>query len=343
MAADGETLPASSKAQAGAAPVAGAVEAASADSPELLVKLCGMRTEADVAGAASAGCDFAGFVVEVPGKRRSVSQEQLAALSAKLPAGVRSVGVFVNAPVEAVHRLLAEGVIDAAQLHGDENDAYIARLRQLLAEDDAGEAEAPAAARSGRPLPPEQPAQPAASTQSNQLAAARCGQQAGAAQQPAAAQPGQPMPATPGTHAQPMPATPGTHAQPTPATPGTHAQPPATAPRDPRAARIIQAFRIRGHDDIAAAAASAADLVLLDSGAGSGKPFDWQLLEGFPRPFLLAGGLGPDNLAQAIAQARQAAGANLVGVDMSSGIETDYVKDPLKMKAAVAAAKGANR
>ncbi len=117
--------------------------------------------------------------------------------------------------------------------------------------------------------------------------------------------------------------------------------PPAT--RDPRAARIIQAFRIRGHDDIAAAAASAADLVLLDSGAGSGKSFDWQLLEGFPRPFLLAGGLGPDNLAQAIAQAQQAAGANLIGVDMSSGIETDNVKDPLKMKAATAAAKGANR
>ncbi len=206
---------------------------------------------------------------------------------------MRSVGVFVNAPVETVHRLLAEGIIDAAQLHGDEDAAYIARLRQLLAEDDAGEARA----------------------------AARCGQQAGAAQQPAAAQPGQPTPAAPGTRAQPMP--------------------PAT--RDPRAARIIQAFRIRGHDDIAAAAASAADLVLLDSGAGSGKPFDWRLLEGFPRPFLLAGGLGPDNLAQAVTQARQAAGANLIGVDMSSGIETDNVKDPLKMKAAVAAAKGANR
>lgn len=283
----GETMPASSGAQAGAAPLAGSAEAASADSPELLVKLCGMRTEADVTGAAAAGCDFVGFVVEVPGKRRSVSREQLAALSAKVPAGVQAVGVFVNEPVEVVHRLLAEGIIDAAQLHGGEDDAYIARLRQLLAEDEAGGARA----------------------------AARCGQQ------PAAAQPGQPTPAAPGTPAQPAP----------------------PAPRDPRAARIIQAFRIRGHDDIAAAAASTADLVLLDSGAGSGEPFDWQLLEGFPRPFLLAGGLGPDNLAQAIAQARQAAGANLIGVDMSSGIETDNVKDPLKMKAATAAAKGANR
>ena len=291
----GETMPASSEAQADAAPLAGNGETASADSPELLVKLCGMRTEADVAGAVAAGCDFVGFVVEVPGKRRSVSREQLAALTAKAPAGVQAVGVFVNAPVEVVHRLLAEGVVDAAQLHGGEDDAYIARLRQLLAEDEAGGARA--AARCGQPAPPAQPGQPAAT------------------------QPDQPTPAAPGTPAQPAP----------------------PAPRDPRAARIIQAFRIRGHDDIAAAAASTADLVLLDSGAGSGEPFDWQLLEGFPRPFLLAGGLGPDNLAQAIAQARQAAGANLVGVDMSSGIETDNVKDPLKMKAATAAAKGANR
>ena len=293
----GETMPASSEAQAGAAPLAGNGETASADSPELLVKLCGMRTEADVTGAAAVGCDFVGFVVEVPGKRRSVSREQLAALSAKLPAEVRAVGVFVNAPVETVHRLLADDIIDAAQLHGSEDNAYIARLRELLAEDEAGGAEAPTAERSDQQAPPAQP------------------------DQPAAAQPGQPTPAAPGTPAQPAP----------------------PAPRDPRAARIIQAFRIRGHDDIAAAAASTADLVLLDSGAGSGEPFDWQLLEGFPRPFLLAGGLGPDNLAQAIAQARQTAGANLIGVDMSSGIETDNVKDPLKMKAATAAAKGANR
>ncbi len=238
--------------------------------PELLVKLCGMRTEADVAGAVAAGCDFVGFVVEVPGKRRSITTEQLAALAAKLPPAVHAVGVFVDAPVETVHRLLADGIIGAAQLHGSEDDAYIARLRQLLAGDGGAD---------GEPEP-----------------------NSGAAAQPA-------VPARPA----------------------------------PRGARIIQAFRIRGHDDIAAAAASTADLVLLDSGAGSGKPFDWRLLEGFPRPFLLAGGLDPGNLAQAAAQAHRAAGTNFVGVDMSSGIETEGVKDPLKMKAATAAAKGANR
>ena len=269
------------------------VEGASAAHPELLVKLCGMRTEADVAGALAAGCDFVGFVVEVPGKRRSVSRAQLSALTATLPSEARAVGVFVDAPVEAVHRLLAEGIIDAAQLHGSEDDIYIARLRQLLAEDGAGEAEPPSA----------KPAQRATS---------------------ATTQPSQPAPPARSAPTAPEPPT-------------------RLAPCDPHEARIIQAFRIRGHDDIAAAAASTADLVLLDSGAGSGKPFDWQLLEGFPRPFLLAGGLGPDNLAQAIAQAQRAAGANFAGVDMSSGIETDNVKDPLKMKAATAAAKGANR
>ena len=94
-------------------------------------------------------------------------------------------------------------------------------------------------------------------------------------------------------------------------------------------AGIIQAFRVHDKDDIAQANASAADFVLLDAGAGCGKAFDWSLARLCTRPFFLAGGLGPDNLARAVAQVRP------WGVDMSSGIETNGMKDPSKMRAAV--------
>ena len=100
---------------------------------------------------------------------------------------------------------------------------------------------------------------------------------------------------------------------------------------------IIQAFRIRSSADAAAAEASAADLVLLDNGQGTGEGFDWSLVASMARPFMLAGGLGPENVAQAIEEVRP------WGVDMSSGIETEKLKDPAKMASAVAAVRKAVR
>ena len=98
---------------------------------------------------------------------------------------------------------------------------------------------------------------------------------------------------------------------------------------------IIQAFRAAAPADVARACESPADMILLDSGQGSGETFDWSLAAAATRPFLLAGGLGPENVARAIEQVRP------WGVDMSSGIETDKLKDPSKMKAAVAAVRAA--
>lgn len=101
----------------------------------------------------------------------------------------------------------------------------------------------------------------------------------------------------------------------------------------PKGTGIIKAFRMGSAANIRAIDESHADLVLLDSGQGSGKAFDWTLAARVSRPFLLAGGLGPDNVAEAIAAVRP------WGVDMSSGIETDGLKDPKKMAAAVAAVR----
>ena len=107
--------------------------------------------------------------------------------------------------------------------------------------------------------------------------------------------------------------------------------------RDRTGVGIIQAFRIRSAADAAAAEASAADLVLLDNGQGTGEGFDWSLVASVGRPFMLAGGLGPENVAQAIEEVRP------WGVDMSSGIETEKRKDPAKMAAAVASVRKAVR
>lgn len=70
---------------------------------------------------------------------------------------------------------------------------------------------------------------------------------------------------------------------------------------------------------------------------GNAAPFDWTLTAGrtIPRPWLLAGGLTPENVAQAIA----ASGAP--GVDVSSGVERARgVKDPARIAAFVAASRG---
>lgn len=90
---------------------------------------------------------------------------------------------------------------------------------------------------------------------------------------------------------------------------------------------LIKAFRIDTERDILAAQNSPADFVLLDSGnGGTGTSFDWNLIRQIGRPYFLAGGLGPGNVGRAVASLKPYA------VDVSSGIETDGVKDESKMR-----------
>lgn len=96
---------------------------------------------------------------------------------------------------------------------------------------------------------------------------------------------------------------------------------------------IVKAFRVRNEADIAQANASHADLVLLDNGQGTGEAFDWSHLESVKRPYVLAGGLGAHNVAQAVRQFSPYA------VDMSSGVETDGLKDSEKIAKAVRAVR----
>lgn len=90
---------------------------------------------------------------------------------------------------------------------------------------------------------------------------------------------------------------------------------------------IIKAFRIDSIADVQKAEKSTADYVLLDSGdGGTGTRFDWNLLSQIKRQYFLAGGLNVSNICQ-IEKYRPYA------VDVSSGIETDSVKDESKMTA----------
>lgn len=99
-------------------------------------------------------------------------------------------------------------------------------------------------------------------------------------------------------------------------------------------APIIKAVKVTRRDDIDAALALGADYLLLDSGTGSGLAFDHSLIpQELAIPFFLAGGLTPDNIAQAVQTVRPFA------VDMSSGIESDGFKDRDKMIRAVTRAR----
>ncbi len=80
-----------------------------------------------------------------------------------------------------------------------------------------------------------------------------------------------------------------------------------------------------------------ADSILLDSGAGTGRVFDWRLIRDIGRPYFLAGGLSPDNVEDAITYLHPYA------VDVSSGIETNGRKDKIKMAAFVAAVRKEER
>ena len=198
------------------------------------IKICGLSRPEDMEAVNAARPDYCGFVVNFPQSRRNVSPEQAARLRRLLDGGITAVGVFVDQPPEVVAAMQNKGVIDIAQLHGHENEAYFSRLRELT---------------NGKP--------------------------------------------------------------------------------------IWKAFKIRATDDIQAARDSSADFVLLDNGAGTGAAFEWTLIRDMGRPWILAGGLTPETLPEAIRRLRPWC------VDISGGVETDGVKDPSRILAAVEATRNA--
>ncbi|MFA6697801.1 MAG: phosphoribosylanthranilate isomerase [Eubacteriales bacterium] len=190
------------------------------------VKICGLSRLVDIDIVNEERPDYCGFIINYPKSKRSLSPEDLSPLLARLGSHISPVGVFVDQPLDLVAGILNRTKIAVAQLHGKEDNEYIARLRL----------------NTSKP--------------------------------------------------------------------------------------IWQAFEVTGIEDIDRAVNSQADLVLLDAGKGAGLAFDWTLLEGFPRPFALAGGLRLDKLERALRT-----GASLL--DVSSGVESGGKKDPEKVKSFV--------
>lgn len=95
---------------------------------------------------------------------------------------------------------------------------------------------------------------------------------------------------------------------------------------------VWKAVQIRSAADAESWIDSSADMLLFDAyhkdeRGGTGEVFDWSCLDEFERPFMLAGGIDSTNVARAIRTVRP------YGIDISSGIETDGVKDDEKIKA----------
>ena len=195
-----------------------------------------MRRPEDIEMANRYEPDYIGFVfAESP---RKVSYGQAKELSALLNEDIVPVGVFVNEHMNIIVDLFKDGIIEIAQLHGDEDEKYIRNLKDKSIEE------------TGKQIP------------------------------------------------------------------------------------VINAIEIKDgadyNDELLKWRDSASDYFILDSGKGSGKTFDWSLIdkesEFFKNSIFLAGGLNSENLALAIEE------FNPFAVDLSSSVETDGFKDEEKIK-----------
>lgn len=200
------------------------------------LKICGMGRSEDIEMANRYKPDYIGFVfAESP---RKVSYEQAKELSELLSDEIVPVGVFVNEHMKLIVDLFNDGIIEMAQLHGDEDEKYIRNLKDKSIEE------------TGKKIP------------------------------------------------------------------------------------VINAIEIKDgadyNDELLKWRDSASDYFILDSGKGSGKTFDWSLIdkesEFFKNSIFLAGGLNSENLALAIEE------FNPFAVDLSSSVETDGFKDEEKIK-----------
>ena len=91
--------------------------------------------------------------------------------------------------------------------------------------------------------------------------------------------------------------------------------------------KIINAIEMDDEKDLLEYDNSIADYLLLDSGKGSGKTFDWRLIrKDLKKEFFLAGGLNYQNISRAINE------FDPYAIDLSSSVETNGYKDELKIK-----------
>ena len=94
------------------------------------IKICGLTRECDADAVNAAMPDYAGLVFYEK-SRRCLTAEQAHKIRLRLSDGIKTAGVFVNMPVEKIAELVKSVPLDIAQLHGEETNTDIDRLKTL--------------------------------------------------------------------------------------------------------------------------------------------------------------------------------------------------------------------
>ncbi len=194
------------------------------------LKICGLSRLEDVIAVNRFGADYAGFVFFKKSKRY-IDPYKAGELIELLRSDIKSVGVFLDEPLDSVISAARISGVEMIQLHGHESEEYVEYVKRTL----------------------ERP--------------------------------------------------------------------------------VIKAFKADEEGALERALNTSADYILIDSGAGTGKKFDWSILKDFGRDYFLAGGLDPESVGEAISTLEPFA------VDVSSGVETDGVKDAEKIEKFINAVK----
>ena len=96
------------------------------------IKICGLRREEDIRIVNRYLPDYCGFIINFPKSHRNLAPDEARRLAADVDRNhIKTVGVFVDEPAENVAALLNDGSLDLVQLHGNEDEAYILKLRYL--------------------------------------------------------------------------------------------------------------------------------------------------------------------------------------------------------------------
>jgi len=96
-------------------------------------KVCGITDMNQAIALEAMGVDYIGFIFYAPSKRYVLSALTLDQLKKFAPANAKKVGVFVNETIASLVSIVEAAGLDMVQLHGDEDEAYCATLKTILA------------------------------------------------------------------------------------------------------------------------------------------------------------------------------------------------------------------
>jgi len=229
------------------------------------IKICGLFREEDIDYVNEARPDYIGFVFAKSTRQVSATLAQY--LRFRLADEITPVGVFVNTPIDDIAAMFHNGTISAVQLHGSEDESYIAQLKRKCSVN-------------GKPLQ----IKVIKTIKSSEIFNAMTDQKQS----------------------------------------GKSARKKSNSPSTDSSLYLNSLSNV-------------VDYFLIDSGSGSGKSFDWTLLNSLKinKPWFLAGGINLNNIEKAIA-------LNPFAVDVSSGAETDGIKDRGKILQLTAIARKGN-